>query len=85
MAETRTYTIRGDPEAMLDGLRAALPTGASLEGDSTHGQISAVLIGKIVTYGRTGTALTVTVHRSAPGRSIPQIWDLIERGLSRFV
>ncbi|HZY71278.1 MAG TPA: hypothetical protein VFF67_09935 [Thermoplasmata archaeon] len=85
MAETREYTIRGDPVAMLEGLRAALPAGASLEGDSSHGRISALILGTIITYGRTGPTLSVTVHRAVPGRSIAQIWELIERGLAQFL
>ncbi|HZY71279.1 MAG TPA: hypothetical protein VFF67_09940 [Thermoplasmata archaeon] len=85
MPETRNYTIKGDPEEMLRGLKGALPSLATLSGDSTRGNIMAPLFGTIISFSRTGDQLNVTVHRSVLGYTVPQIWGMIERGLGRFL
>lgn len=82
---TRSYTIRGDPEQMLRSLRAALPSGASLVGNSVQGGIDALFFGRIVDFNRTGTSLSVTVRRGVAGYSEAEIWNLIERGLRQYL
>lgn len=83
--ETREYRIRGDPSDMLRALRSALPLGASLSGNTSHGSVSALFTGKVVEYWRNGVLLKVTVYGPAPGRSEAEIWSLIERGLSAYI
>jgi hypothetical protein len=85
MVETKNYNISGNPEQMLRALRSALPTGASLSGNSAHGTINVILSGKVVEYTRNGQDLKVTVYKGAGGKSVADIWALIESGLSGFI
>ena len=82
--ETRTYTIRGDPEQMFRSLVAGLPSGATVLGDSVRGAIVA-LGTRVVNFSRAGDQLTVTVLRGILFYSEAEIWRRIESGLRPYL
>lgn len=82
--ETRTYTIRGDPEQMFRALVAGLPSGAKVTGNSSQGAIEA-LGSRLVDFSRAGSQLTVTVHRGIFLYSEGAIWQKIESALRPYL
>jgi hypothetical protein len=82
--DTRFYTIRGDPEQMFRALVSGLPSGATVVGDSSRGEVRA-LGTKLVDFSRAGNQLTVTVHQGILFYSEADIWGKLESALRPYL